>query len=105
MAITAMKRPAAKASGSAPLSAAEKTLGLTVATARARYARLTPREAEVAGLMAQAKPNRQIAEELGISVKTLDIHRANVMHKLEAETTAGVANLVNLVRLAEGAGV
>ncbi len=89
------------ASGTVSLSAAEKALGMTVSTARDRYGRLTAREVQVAGMMADAKPNRQIAEELGISPKTLDIHRANVMHKLEAETTAGVANLVNLLRLAD----
>jgi len=51
--------------------------------------------------MARGKRNRQIAERLGISPKTLDIHRANAMHKLEAETTAALANLVNLLKVAD----
>ncbi len=85
------------------LAAIEKTLGLSLAEARQRHARLTERERQVARMMASGKANRQIAEELGISPKTLDIHRANLMHKLEARTTAGVANTVNLVALGDEA--
>ncbi len=53
-----------------------------------RIAKLTPREIQVLDLMVQGRPNRLIAEELGISPKTLDIHRSNVMDKLEAKTVA-----------------
>ncbi len=87
--------------GSVLLADAEKLLGITLGVARERYGRLTPREVQVARLMSTGKRNQQIAEELAISPKTLDIHRANLMHKLEARTTASVANLVNLLRLAE----
>jgi two-component system response regulator FixJ len=87
------------------LSAIEKTLGLSLSVARQRHARLTERERQVAGMMATGKPNREIAEELGISPKTLDIHRANLMHKLEARTTASVANTVNLVLLGDAASM
>src|SRR4051794_32222213 len=83
--------PVVKAARSGPvvgLAAVEEVLGQTVADARDRYDRLTAREREVAGLMARGRRNRDIAAELGISPKTLDIHRANVMHKLEARTTA-----------------
>ena len=83
------------------LADAEKLLNISLAVARERYGRLTPREVQVARLMSTGKRNQQIAEDLGISPKTLDIHRANLMHKLEARTTASVANLVNLLRLAE----
>jgi DNA-binding CsgD family transcriptional regulator len=83
------------------LADAEKLLGVSLGVARERYARLTPREVQVARLMSTGKRNQQIAEDLGISPKTLDIHRANLMHKLEARTTASVANLVNLLRLSE----
>jgi len=86
-----------------PLTAAEKVLGVTVSTARERHLQLTPRERQVAGMMATGQPNRDIAAELGISVKTLDIHRANLVHKLQARTSADVANLINLLRLAEAA--
>ena len=86
---------------SVPLVEAEKVLGVAIATARERHQRLTPRERQVAKMMATGQPNREIAEELGISVKTLDIHRANLVHKLHARTTADVANLINLLRLTE----
>jgi FixJ family two-component response regulator len=91
------------AGASVALSAVEKTLGISVADARQRHGLLTERERQVASMMAAGKPNRQIAEELGISPKTLDIHRANLMHKLEARTTARVANIVNLIQLADSA--
>ena len=94
----------ASSSSSLPLTAAEKVLGLSLSMARDRHARLTKRERQVASLMGEGRPNREIAAHLGISPKTLDIHRANVMHKLEAATSARVANLVNLLRLAEVAG-
>jgi two-component system response regulator FixJ len=86
------------------LSAAEKILGMTVGVARDRVSRLTEREKQVATMMAKGKQNARIAEELGISSKTLDIHRANTLQKLEVATAAGVANLINLVCLAEIAG-
>ncbi len=38
--------------------------------------------------------NKKIAEELGISTKTLDIHRANVKWKLQAKTTVDIARFV-----------
>jgi FixJ family two-component response regulator len=85
-----------------PLPIVEKVFGLTAATARERYTRLTSRERQVAALMAAGKPNRVIAAELGITVKTLDIHRGHIHAKVHTRTAAGVANVVNLVRLAEG---
>lgn len=52
---------------------------------------LTPREAEVCRLMAFGLKNHRIAKDLGISVKTLDIHRAAVKRKLKATTAVAVA--------------
>ena len=66
--------------------------------ARERIARLTPRELQVLDLMAQGKKNKHIAEELGISVKTLDIHRNKVKYKLGAKNTAQLARLRMLDR-------
>jgi DNA-binding CsgD family transcriptional regulator len=87
-----------------PLSAIEATLGLTLEAARQRHARLTRREAEVARWIATDRTHGEIVAELGISPKTLDSDRARVKEKLQAQTTAGVANVVNLLRLAEAAG-
>jgi two-component system response regulator NreC len=55
---------------------------------------LTPREAEVLGLLAQGYTNRQIADLLTLSVRTVESHRANLMDKLELHSR------VELVRYA-----
>jgi two-component system, LuxR family, response regulator FixJ len=61
--------------------------------AQERVAVLTPRELDVLDLMVQGKPNLQIAEELGISPKTLDIHRTNLMRKMHARSVADMVRL------------
>ena len=66
-----------------------------------RWASLTRREREVAEKMARGWTNPQIAEALGISPKTLDIHRGNVKAKLQADTAAGVATVFFVVQLAD----
>jgi DNA-binding CsgD family transcriptional regulator len=86
-----------------PLAAIERALGLSVGVARDRHGRLTRRQAQVAALVATGRPNREIAEELGISPKRLDSHRTAVMRKLQVRTAAGVANVVNVLRLAQAA--
>ena len=52
--------------------------------------RLTTREAEVFERIAQGLPNKQIAANLGISIKTVEKHRQRVMRKLGAHETAGL---------------
>ena len=54
----------------------------------ARIGELTPRELEVLDLMVGGRTNKMIAEYLGISRKTLDIHRSKVMGKMKARTVA-----------------
>jgi DNA-binding NarL/FixJ family response regulator len=51
---------------------------------------LTPREEEVLQLVAEGAPNKQIAAELGISAKTVDKHRQQLMNKLGIHDTAGL---------------
>jgi DNA-binding NarL/FixJ family response regulator len=51
---------------------------------------LTPREAEVLQLIAEGFANKQIAAELGLSVKTVEKHRQQVMHKLNIHDIAGL---------------
>jgi FixJ family two-component response regulator len=60
---------------------------------------LTPREMEVFALVVTGMLNKQIAGELGIGEKTVKVHRARVMEKMQAGSVA------ELVRLADRAGV
>jgi DNA-binding NarL/FixJ family response regulator len=51
---------------------------------------LTPREMEVLQLIAEGRANKQVADELGISTKTVEKHRAHLMQKLAIHDTAGL---------------
>lgn len=67
-----------------------------VATAlRTNAPTLSPREHEVMGLLVQGLDNRRIAEELGISHRTVEVHKARVLEKL------GVRSVIELVRLVD----
>jgi DNA-binding NarL/FixJ family response regulator len=52
--------------------------------------RLSSREVEVLQLIAEGKPNKQVAAELGVSFKTVDKHRQNLMSKLNIHDIAGL---------------
>jgi FixJ family two-component response regulator len=65
----------------------------TIHDAERRIAALTPRERQVFRLVAQGRPNKRIASELGISEKTTKVHRGRVMHKLGAESVVDLARL------------
>ncbi len=54
----------------------------------ALMARLTLREAQVLKRIVAGRLNKQIADDLGISIKTVEAHRANIMEKLNANTVA-----------------
>ena len=64
-----------------------------------RVESLTPREREVFALVVTGMLNKQIAFEMGISEKTIKVHRARVMQKMQADS------LADLVRMAEKASV
>lgn len=70
-----------------------------VAGVRVRLESLTPREREVMGLVVAGRLNKQIAHELGASIKTIKVHRARVMAKMGVRT---VADLVRAAELAIG---
>jgi RNA polymerase sigma factor (sigma-70 family) len=55
---------------------------------------LTQREREVLKLIVDGKLNKQIADDLGISIKTVEVHRSRVMEKMGADTVVELVQLV-----------
>ena len=64
-----------------------------------RYERLTPREREVMPLVAAGLLNKQVADKLATTERTVKFHRAHIMRKMEA------SSLADLVRMVEKLGV
>ena len=64
-----------------------------------QYDPLTAREREVLQLVAEGRPNKKIATMLGIAVRTVEVHRSNIMRKL------GVSDQAGLVRYAVRKGI
>ena len=58
------------------------------------YAQLTPREREVLELITSGQSNKEAGRELGISPRTIEVHRARVMEKLGARNTADLMRIV-----------
>ena len=59
----------------------------------ALLSRLTSREAQVLERIVAGRLNKQIADDLGISIKTVEAHRANIMEKLNAKTVADLLKI------------
>jgi len=59
----------------------------------ALMAKLTAREAQVLERIVAGRLNKQIADDLGISIKTVEAHRANIMEKLGANTVADLLKI------------
>ena len=70
-----------------------------LAMLRERLARLTPREREVLPLIVGGLLNKQAASELGISEVTLQIHRSQVMRKMQAESFAELVRMSVKLRI------
>ena len=64
-----------------------------------RLQELTPREREVLDLALKGNPSKMIARVLGISHRTVELHRSNLLEKL------GVASIADLMRVNHGPGV
>ncbi len=76
----------------------ETSVSPNAETARARLSNLTAREREVLARLLSGAPSNLIAQELGVSVRTLETHRATVMSKMNA---ASIAELVKISRSLE----
>jgi FixJ family two-component response regulator len=69
---------------------------------RSLAARLTPREAEVFALVVTGKLNKQIAHELGTTVRTIKAHRQAIMAKLEVKSLAEAISLAGRLGMLVG---
>jgi two-component system response regulator DctR len=81
----------------------EKALGVSLraveaegarSTLRAHIAELTERERDVMRLVVEGLPNKLIADQLAISVRTVEVHRARVFEKMEVKSAVELANLL-----------
>jgi FixJ family two-component response regulator len=77
----------------------DRTEQTELAAVQRRLEKLTPREREVMALVVSGMLNKQIAFELGTVEKTIKVHRARVMEKMQVESFA------DLVRLAARVGI
>ena len=85
--LDAVHRALAQRPGEPPPSAVRAEI-------EARVATLTPREREVMLLVAEGRPNKVVATRLGLSTRTVEVHRAKAMEKMQARS------LAELVRMA-----
>jgi len=68
--------------------------GQEVAQLRLRLGELTERERDVMRLVVDGLPNKRIADQLEISVRTVEVHRARVFDKMEVKSAVELANLL-----------
>ena len=72
---------------------------LDIGELQRRLATLTPREREVMALVVEGRPNKAVATRLGLSTRTVEVHRARAMEKMQAQS------LADLVRMAIACGM
>ena len=78
--------------------AEDRKHALAVAQAKHWMERLTPREREVLDLVVAGRHNREIAAELGISARTVEVYKARLMEKLRVDRLPDLIRLVLMVR-------
>lgn len=76
------------------LDAERRVASAEAAQMRKRLETLTAREREVSVLIAEGLPNKTIAAQLGISTKTLDVHRSHILSKLGLRTNAELVRVM-----------
>jgi two-component system response regulator FixJ len=74
-----------------------------VAAIQAKLASLSPRETEVLDGLVAGLPNKTIAYDLGISARTVEVHRANLMTKMMAGSLSDLLRMVFVARRSDGA--
>ena len=77
----------------------QEDIGPDPAEAARRIATLTPREREVLTALVMGRPNKVIAHDLGISVRTVEVHRARMMDRLGVHQFAEAIRLAVLARM------
>ncbi len=81
------------------LARARDGQGAGRAVTEARIEELTPREREVMLLVAEGRPNKVVATRLGLSTRTVEVHRAKVMEKMQARSLAELVRMAILCDL------
>lgn len=74
-----------------------RAMPINEAAWKERYQTLTERERDIIGLVAQGKLNKQIAIKLGISERTVQVHRLSAYRKLDVHNVASLAPLIVLL--------
>ena len=74
--------------------AAMRRAGSEQADARAQFASLTPRQREVMDMVVAGYLTKEIANDLGLSMRTVEVHRRNVMKEMGAESLAELVAIV-----------
>jgi len=76
--------------------------GLERESAARRFARLTPRERQVASHLVEGKTSKEIAQSLGISTRTAEGHRSRALEKMDVESVVQLARQLLKLSVIEG---
>lgn len=85
---------AARAEEAMALDTRKRQANATVDSVNSRLSTLTSRERQVMELVLTGKFNKVIADELNISMRTVEVHRANLFDKMKVKTAVELANLL-----------
>jgi two-component system, LuxR family, response regulator FixJ len=83
------------------IDAAQRKQLQAQAELRQRYASLTPREQEIAARLAAGTANKVLAIDLGLSERTVEVHRAHILQKMKARGVAQLAQMLQTMHTQE----